>query len=269
MRVTINLVLAIILVIITTVAMLSTPGGAVVVEEEGFTVSDSPIMEFCGGERAVEQMVHNTPGLIERPDTANLSIRGCNTIDEYLSRYGDGIMESVPDHHQRKLREVYTSLLEHMSVFGDDQQLLFEVFEVDGLVPFLLAIPRPFYVALSEGKQSKNGYAHTVGDTVVLPRNAVRELVNKTDGLRVGACASAVQAPSRRIQTPSFTVWSMTRRNRPTRSSLECKISQILSICLAARGTLATKFPWARNPEHPFEIKAEHVAEHCCQIKSP
>jgi hypothetical protein len=238
------------------------PGGAPSAPSE----PSEPELEFASGSRTALQLAEETPGFLERLDGPNLAARGVASVGEYLRRYRDAVLPSVPPFERSRARRAYRAAAARAAVAAP------------GL---MRGLPPTVRIAVSVGTAAENGYAHTAGDTIVLPISSVRglsapelaalvahELVhiyqrrNPEAARRAALDYGFVEVqpePGVSLRANPDTNGAVYRHGAESaRPVLDDEPTSLASVRLLPNAAY-TAFPGIKNPEHPYEIMAEHM----------
>lgn len=221
-------------------------------------------LAFASSAEVMRDLVTRTPLFLAKLDAANLRARGVRSVPEYLEAYERALLEPTPEERAR-LAAAAAEARRRCAAAG-----LTHLLEVDWRVALCAA-------------SLENGYPHTVGGTVVLPRTAlqreldslVRLLVHEITHVHqrrfpVKAAAQARAlgfAPVARLRDLRETVRANPDTDGTVYERAGVQVHPILrpgatsldQVDLCPRASYPG-LERAHNPEHVFEIVAEAYA---------
>jgi hypothetical protein len=279
----------------------------VVLSKEGYEDGADYEVAFDTPKRAAAQLADNTPGFLRRLGPLNLAARLAssgdpearsgsppNSVAAYLRQYEDSLLELRGDARERVLRACALArlLLQQLRPVGDGQAAG-RLAEMASAAVRRLRIVGMRPRSEVDGTGAENGYAHTAGDTIVLPAHvgdmderklaalivheamhvfqrfradAADAYARRAYGFEVSKAERVAEAGEERANpdTAGAPAYELPGEG-PVRQVFVAKESRVtladVELLPRERGdALRRRFPWARNPEHPYEIMAEEAA---------
>ena len=233
------------------------------------------MVELVGPATAALQLLQaGTPGFLSRMGPKNLRARGAATVEDYVRIYRAGVLDwsEVPHASGRALSVAVEAKAACRSAG----------------MPGLAGMP--WRLACSaRGRTVENGYAHTVGDVVVLPLEQIEKLSRRDlISLMIHESVHVAQRmdPERarltvarmwgfvpaspdtllRLRVPEVRANPDTDAEIYERAGVVCQPvftpdpRSLADIRLMPHQKHAG-LEWVHNPEHPFEVMAEYVAD--------
>lgn len=275
-------------------------------------VSGPPLnhVDFVSPREAVEQLMRRTPGFWERMGPVNLAVRlldvGRSTTADrqdpdalklrYARQYAASLT-AVPEEHRERIGRIVADLRRGLRSSGTSNTLGFDAETAAAMASMARDAVRRLRIVCSTGRGAEHGYAHTVGDVIVLPSTSLdRDLKTDADLGRLilhEAMHVFQRASWQRADAFVRSAYGFVTVERQTLKSsgdgeeranpdtafvqheyglpFETKILRARPVFVPGAATLADirllpdagyrpAFPWARNHEHPYEIMAEHAA---------
>ena len=234
--------------------------------QERFSQHEPDACELVSPAHAAAQLRGATPGFWERVGPANLSARGARSPDHYLEMYEASMVPParLAERDRTALLTACRAARAALSASADRELAAF-----------------PWRLVCSAGRRAENGYAHTVGDTIVIPLERLEKLVglqrllvheaahvwqrnnpNEADARaeamgfrRAGVEGRGYEGEARANPDTDTTVW--------TYGGVACRpilVKGAASIADVRRRRYAGAFGNTDNHEHPYEVMAEAAA---------